>query len=194
MTSDRQAIENHYARADLGRAILAALLAEWTGLSQRVAYCQGDACAMPFQEARFDSVWLQHASLNIADKATLYAQLYRALQPDGRLALYEIVTASGGPPYFPTPWAREPALSFLTSADTLREQLAEAGFQSLVWQDATAPALDWSRRALRPHPDAPPRLGPQVLFGPDWEVISHNHRRNLEENRIALVQALLVKR
>src|SRR5437764_6910555 len=46
----------------------AGLLVRGTGLADRVEIVGGDALAMPFADARFDLVWTQAVSQNIADK------------------------------------------------------------------------------------------------------------------------------
>ncbi len=89
------------------------LLTARTGLSDRVSFQQGSALDMPFPEARFDVVWTQHSSMNIADKARLYAEVRRVLRPAGRLAFHEIMAGPVQPIHFPVPWAHEPAISFL---------------------------------------------------------------------------------
>jgi SAM-dependent methyltransferase len=50
------------------------LLTSRTGLSTRVRFQTGNALKMPFPPERFDLVWTQHSSMNIADKEELYAE------------------------------------------------------------------------------------------------------------------------
>ena len=45
---------------------VAAMLAERTGLADRVEYRQGDALAVPFEDQSFDVVWSQNVVMNIA--------------------------------------------------------------------------------------------------------------------------------
>ena len=61
-----------------------------TGLSARVHFRLGNALAMPFPPESFDIAWTQHSSMNIADKARLYAEIRRVLRSHGRLALSEV--------------------------------------------------------------------------------------------------------
>ncbi|MFQ5959166.1 MAG: class I SAM-dependent methyltransferase [Alphaproteobacteria bacterium] len=171
---------------------VAATLAERTGLNDRVDYRQGDALDMPFAEASFDVVWTQHAAMNIADRATLYSEMRRVLEPGGRLAIYDIVAGDGGDVHFPVPWAREPSISFLLSAQAMREVLEQTGFRVTAWRDVTAPALDWFRARMATMQEGrPPPLGLHILVGPDFARMAANQIKNLEENRIALVQAVL---
>ena len=84
-----------------------------TGLSNQVSFRHGNALEMPYPDARFDVVWTQHSSMNIADKERLYAETQRVLRPGGRLALHEILAGPVSPIHFPVPWARDPDLGSL---------------------------------------------------------------------------------
>ncbi len=171
-----------------------AMLAERTGLGDRVAFRHGDALDMPFEDASFDLVWTQHASMNIADKARLYGEMHRVLRPGGRLALYDIVAGPGGALHFPVPWARAPEISFLTTAEALRTGLEAAGFAIEVWRDVSQAGLDWRTRMMEQAArDGQPPLGLHVVMGDDWRDMFGNVGRNLEEARIALYQAVARK-
>ena len=45
------------------------------GLSDRVTFQVGDALHLPFEDAAFDAVFLQHVAMNIEDRAALYAEV-----------------------------------------------------------------------------------------------------------------------
>ena len=124
---------------------VAQLLADRIGLGQLIAYRQGSALDMPFENAIFDIVWTQHTAMNIADKARLYAESWRVLKPGGLLAIYDIVAGEGEPLIFPVPWAREPSISFLVTSDELRELLGQAGFQVVSWRDTSEEGRSWFR-------------------------------------------------
>jgi SAM-dependent methyltransferase len=59
------------------------------GLAERVRFEPGDALAMPFADASFDGATLIHVGMNIADKATLFAEARRVLRPGGRFLCLE---------------------------------------------------------------------------------------------------------
>jgi ubiquinone/menaquinone biosynthesis C-methylase UbiE len=171
---------------------VAVMLTRLTGLTGRVAYRQGNALDLPFDEMSFDIVWSQNASMNIADRDRLYAEMYRVLKPGGRLALQEIAAGEGGEPFYPVPWAREPSISFLLSAAETRAKLEAAGFRVITWRDTSQASLASSlARAQTAASGSLPALGIHLLIGRDWEAIAQNSARNLQEDRTRLFNAVL---
>ena len=162
-----------------------------TGLSDRVTFRRGDALDMPFADASFDVVWTQHSSMNIEDKERLYAECRRVLRPGGRLALHEVMAGSAGPPHYPVPWARDPAVSFLRPPEAIRSLLTDAGWRELVWVDTTAEAVQsFQRMAATAAQAGSPPLGVHLLLGPDAEARLRNQVRNLTEGRVTVIQAV----
>lgn len=166
-------------------------LTSWVGLSDRVSFHHGSALALPFDAARFDLVWTQHTAMNIADKQTLYAEASRVLKPGGRLALYDVLQGEGGPIHFPVPWAREAAISHLVTPEALRQLLAAAGFEIVTWRDTTEPArAAFAAAAQQLQTGAPPPPGLALLVGDAYPAVVEAMRRNLDEGRIAVVEAV----
>lgn len=169
----------------------AAVLAGWVGLDGLVSYRQGDALDLPFEDNTFDAVWTIHAAMNIADKPRLYAGVRRVLKPGGRFAVYDVLQGAGGEARYPAPWARDPSISFLVSPDELRVLLDEAGFEITGWRDTTEPGREWFRQvSARLSEGEPPPLGFHLLLGEGFAEMADNQRRNLEDNRIALIEAV----
>ena len=169
-------------------------LTERVGLGDCVTFHQGNALDLPFDDESFDTVWLQHVSMNVADKQELLTEVGRVLRSGGMLALYEICAGPAGSPHFPVPWADDDSLSFLASSDELATSAVECGFSERFWTDVTAESLEWFRGVLeamasRPD-DAPTPLGLDLLMGERTPVKIGNVVRNLEEDRIEVVQGV----
>jgi SAM-dependent methyltransferase len=159
-------------------------------LSDRVSFQVGDALHLPFEDASFDAVFLQHVAMNIEDRPTLYAEARRVLTPGGQFVTYDLVLRDGNV-VFPVPWARDASTSFLlTEADT-RTALEQAGFKVTLWQDDTQTALDWFKAARTNSPPSGLNLG--VVMGPDFAAATGNLARNLGENRLGLLSAVLTR-
>ncbi len=170
----------------------AQMLGQRLGLDSRVSYQQANALDLPFPDARFDFIWTQHASMNIADKTRLYTEMRRVLKPGGRLAIYDVLAGEGGAVHFPVPWARDPVISHLISPQQLRETLVELDFEILSWQDSTEKGRSWFRRmGAKIKQQGLPRLGIHLLLGADFGLMAQNQVRNLEEDRIALIEAIV---
>ncbi|MCZ6472582.1 MAG: methyltransferase domain-containing protein [SAR324 cluster bacterium] len=173
---------------------VATMLAERTGLGGLVEYRQGNALDMPFEDASFDAEITQHAAMNIPEKPTLYREMARVLKPGGLLGLYDVLAGAGGEVHFPVPWAKEPSISHLATPDELRELLESSGFEVLHWRDSTVQGRDWFRAMVKAAQEGgPPPLGFHLLLGPDFPEMAKNQLRNLEENRIALIETVCRK-
>jgi SAM-dependent methyltransferase len=166
--------------------------AEWlnaaAGLSSRIEVRRADVTALPFADGTFDVIISQHVQMNVADKSRLYAEARRVLTPGGRLALWDATAGPQQPITFPVPWATDAHDSHLITPEELREVTAGAGFAVAAWNDLTDAAAD-AMRAFLAAPPSP--LGLQV-FVPDFADRAANLVANAEQNRIRLIQAVLI--
>ena len=158
-----------------------------TGQSGLVSFEIASAVALPFDAGSFDVVLLQHVAMNIADRAKLYREMRRVLKSGGRFATFDVVSMSGEP-YYPLPWARTPAASFLMTAEGTREAIELAGFRTLAWRDDTEAAKAWIANVRASGRPPSPNLG--VVMGPDFAELAANLARNLLEGRCGVLTAV----
>lgn len=164
----------------------AEMLNKATGLTRRVTVRQGSALDLPFADGEFDGAWTQHASMNIKDKARLYAEIRRVLRPGGTFALHDVHAGPVQPIVFPVPWADVPSVSFLATPEETRSLVTSAGFEVTEWQDRTAEAIEffktWAAASQRP------ALGVHV-YVPGLAGKSRNQVENFENDRLRVTQA-----
>ena len=158
------------------------------GLEDRVTFEVGDARRLPFEPGAFDAVFLQHVAMNIEDRAGLYAEIRRVLAAGGRFATYDIVHRDGDILY-PVPWARDGASSFLLTAADTQAALEDAGFKVELFQDDTQTALAWFKSAIGAPSPAGLSLG--LVMGADFPAIVGNLGRNIRENRLGVLSAVM---
>lgn len=158
------------------------------GLSSRVSFQVGNALHLPCDDEAFDVVLLQHVAMNIADRAALYHEIHRVLKLGGRLATYDLVLRKGDIA-FPVPWARDTSTSFLLSEGDTRTSLEEAGFTLVFWRDDTEIVLDWFKTTMTGPTQSEMNLG--LVMGPDMREMASNLARNLREDRLGVLSAVL---
>jgi SAM-dependent methyltransferase len=160
------------------------------GLADRVTFQVGDALHLPFEDSAFDTVFLQHVAMNIEDRAALYAEVNRILVPKGRFVIHDLVLRDGDVVY-PAPWARDATTSFLLSEGDTRTAIEQARFKVALWRDATQTAIDWFKAAMAGSP--PSRLNLGVVMGADFAAMTGNLARNLHENRLGVLSAVVTR-
>lgn len=170
-------------------------LAARAGLAGKVKYQQANALSLPFAPETFDVAWTQHVAMNIADRATFYAEAFRVLRRGGRFAIFDVIAGLNSPLHFPVPWASDPAASFLMTEEGMSAALKAQRFRIESWTDTTKAGISWflERERERAQSLAPPALGLHAVMGPEFAASTANLRRNLAENRARLVQVVCEK-
>jgi len=170
---------------------IASVLAARMGLEDRVEYRHGDARELLFPDGTFDGAWTQHVSMNVAEKKQLYEGIRRVLKIGGQFALHDVVQRTPGSILFPVPWARTPEISHLQSTEAMRKTILDAGFALVAWNDVTEDALRFlDAMVARSSKAGTPRLGLHLVLGSDFPEMVRNFRRNLDEERCGVVQAV----
>ena len=171
-------------------------LTRLTGLDSRIDFELGDALAMPFSDATFDGAYSMNVSMNIADKAALYAEIRRVLKPGGWLMLSELAEGPGAPLDYPTPWAASANTSFLSTPAQTRRGLEAAGFEVVQFRDTAAEARAFGARsrAAVERGEKPPHRAVQLIHGEIAPLAMKNSTRGVAEGRIIPLEILCRRR
>ncbi len=85
-------------------------------------------------------------------------------------------------------------MSFLVPPKTFRDVIVSAGFDISVWNDKTDLAQKAFAQVAKPVGDPElPVLGVYMLVGDDIKTKAYNLRRNLDEERVSLIETVAVK-
>ncbi len=118
-------------------------LAEEAGLQHRITFQQVEPGPLPFDDELFDLVYSSGCFTQVADKAGMFAEVNRVLQPGGVFAVYDWM--KGPDPYGPEMryWFELEGLTY--AMETLQAHgtlLEEAGFANVSLADDG----DWYRQ------------------------------------------------
>ncbi len=169
-------------------------LCSWLGLDSRVELILGNALAMDFAPESFDQAFMLHVGMNIADKATLAGQVWRALKPGGVFGIYDVMRTGSEELVFPVPWASVPGTSVVSSPDEYREALAAAGFVVESERDRRDFAIEFFQRLRAGEGNrGPPPLGLHLLMGPDAPLKIANMIDNIARGTVSPVEVIARK-
>ena len=171
----------------------ARLLTAKMALQDRVDFDLADATMLPFEDGAFDVVWCQNVAMNIADRTAFHGGIHRVLKPGGVFTMTELCLGPGGPPNYPTPWARDPANSFLFPPVQVRASVEGVGFRVRVWRDTSASRAGSDRAhaaGTSPVRTADSPLTIEITCGQDYPARRANSSNGVLKGK--LVNMLLV--
>lgn len=168
-------------------------LTEFVKLDEKVSFKQGSALDLPFPSESFDIVWTEHVQMNISDKKKFYGEINRVLNPNGLLVFHDIFGTTNVP-YYPTPWAEFDSMSSLCTQDEAKSIIESSNFTVDRWKDTSQQSLEFFKEMLKKTENSVSTpLGLHLLMGKTAKTKFLNQVRNLEENRISIVQGTAVK-
>ena len=169
-------------------------LTQLLNMQEKVDFHACSALELPFEDNSFDGIWSLQMNMNVEDKLAWLKETCRVLKPGGRAVLYEVCGNKNSPLYFPVPWAQDESMSFLVPPEAFRETITSAGFSIEIWNDKTALAQKAFSNAKEPVGEPSlPALGVYLLAGKDIQTKAYNLRRNLDEERVSLIETLAIK-
>lgn len=163
-------------------------------MEDRVKFHAASALELPFDDNTFDGVWSIQMNMNIEDKLSWLQEVFRVLKPGRPAILYEVCGHKNTPLHFPVPWAQDNSMSFLLPPASFRNVITSAGFDIDVWNDKTDLAQQTFSHMTEPtgEPDLP-ELGVHLLVGDDILTKAYNLHRNLDEERVSLIETVAIK-
>ncbi len=169
-------------------------LTQLLNMQERVKFHACSALELPFDDNSFDGVWSLQMNMNVEDKLSWLKETYRVLKPGGHAVLYEVCSNINAPLYFPVPWAQDSSISFLVSPEAFRDVITSAGFDITVWNDKTDLAQQAFAKVSEPASEPVlPVLGVYMLVGNDIGTKAYNLHRNLDEQRVSLIETVALK-
>lgn len=98
------------------------------GLNNAIDNRCGSVLELPYEESSFDAVWSQNVTMNVQNKAAMFAEAFRVLRPGGRYVITHMATGTAEALSFPVPWAMAAETSFTTAPTVMFATLNKAGF------------------------------------------------------------------
>ena len=169
-------------------------LTQLLNMGERVNFQAASALELPFEDNVFDGVWSIQMGMNIEDKLSWLKEVYRVLKPGRSAVLYEVCGHKNSPIYFPVPWAQDSSMSFLEPPESFRKLITSVGFDIDVWNDKTDLAQQAFSQMKEPKGEHKlPVLGVHMLVGNDIATKAYNLHRNLNEERVSLIETVASK-
>jgi len=171
------------------------VLCGWLGLDKYVTLEQGSALTMPFQDGSFDAGYMLHVGMNIDDKASLFAEIFRVLKPGTTFGVYDIMRQIDGELTYPVPWATEGATSKLSTPAQYKQAISDAGFEIFRENNRRDFSMEFFKqlRAKTKENGGPPPLGLHILMQASTAPKIKNMVDNIASGLIAPVEMIIHK-
>ena len=147
------------------------------GLEDKISVSQGNVTGIPEDDQSFDLVWCQNVTMNVEDKAGMFAEAYRVLAPEGKYSFSHDAGGPNGEPHYPLPWAMSPDYSYLETPERIVQCLEEVGFTNIETRNE---AGNPGKTAIR----STSELGASVIMGEDMPDRQANAARSVKEGRL----------
>lgn len=169
-------------------------LTKLLNMEERVKFHATSALELPYEDNTFDGAWSIQMNMNVEDKLGWLKEMHRVIKPGSRAILYEVCGNKNTPVHFPVPWAQDSSMSFLVPQEPFRDLITAAGFDIEVWNEKTDLAQQAFSQMTEPKGEPNlPELGVHMLVGDDILTKAYNLHRNLDDERVSLIEAAAVK-
>ena len=159
----------HVLGIDIEQTVLdhAAARAARAGLGDRLSYRRVEPGPLPLADASFDTVFSKDAIIQIPDKASLYAEMFRVLRPGGTVALGDWYRGAAPLSEETETWMRLTGLTYhLQTIEDAARDLEAAGFTVVRTRDRNAWYRDHTREEMA-RAEGPDRARLIELLGED---------------------------
>jgi len=170
-------------------------LSHWFNLEKFITLEHGSALSMPFKNSTFDSGYMLHVGMNIADKQALYAEIHRVLKEGASFGIYDIMRQTKGELTYPVPWTKNASDCHLSSLQEYKKALNAVGLECKSENVRSEFALDFfnNLKAKMSKSGGPPPLGLHVLMQESAAIKVKNMISNIERGLIAPVELIVYK-
>lgn len=171
-------------------------LCEWVGLSGRVMLQECNALHMPFADGNFNAAFMLHVGMNIADKAGLFDEVYRLLQPGSIFGIYDVMKTGDDDLTYPVPWSSMPATCSLATQAQYVAALQKAGFDIVNIRNRREFAADFfdeTNKRMISAGGTPPPLGVHIAMGDSAPLKIRNMVDNIASGRCAPVEVIALR-
>lgn len=190
--------DNHVSGIDLSAEYIETgnVLSRWLSLDKQVTLECGSALAMPFQENAFDGAYMLHVGMNIDDKASLFAEVFRVLKPGAAFGIYDVMRECDGELSYPVPWASDASTSKLSTSAQYKQALSDVGFEMVSENSRRVFSLEFFKklRASTKENGGPPPLGLHTLMQESASNKVKNMVHNIASGFMAPVELIVRKR